>query len=294
MKQLLLFSLILLFDVNLLAQEQKIYTLRNVKEMVVFQGCEKIPTKNKKELNSCMFTQLSQRLFKKLEGFPEVMKQKGIAEAKAKIQFIVSKEGVIIDINALEGSHPLLAEAAVRKLTDISEELSPIRPSKLNNGEAVNTVFQLPIKYQVDPQKQFIQNPYPVDEIVLFTLIPDQTDYTYEVRLYKNKDIKVYEVKDENKTYLGKFLSMSEIERSDPYKSLIAKERTLEKTFITKGYIKDELYEIYIYNLFRQEKKKPIYVEVLKVEETKRTLISTFKKEEEFNQSQYAPLIYRE
>ncbi len=292
MKQLFTIYFFFSFGNLLLSQEAALFSTREVKEMAVFPGCEKIDPTDKNKMNACLSQQLSQRLSTKLIGFDEVMEQSRLSKAVAKIQFVISKEGIIIDINELKGSNPILAVAAVQALVKISEELPPIRPAKLDTGMPVNIVYQLPVKYQIELEAEEVAQIYPVDEIVLFTLIDNEL--RYEIRLFKNKDIKAYEIKNDVETYLGKFLSLAEIERSEPYMSLINKERLAEKTLVADGYIEEEFFEVYIHNLFDQEKEKPIFVEVVKVYNDHKVTVSKFEKEAEFNKSRFASLIYRD
>jgi len=292
MKQTFTILLILLFGNSLFSQEQQLYTSKKVKEMAVFPGCENINPKDKNEIINCNNQQLSQLLSAELKGFTEVMKQNKIAEAVANIQFVISKEGILIDAHELEGSNLVLADAAVFALNKISEELPPIRPAKLKNGTPVNLICEFPIRFKVRLNEEKTVSAYPVDEIVLFTLL--EKDFRYEIRLFQNKDIKTYEIKNGVETFLGKFLTLNEVENSEPYKSLIEKEKTADRTLVADGNLDDGFYEIYIHNLFRREEKKPIYVEVVKVENQKKITVSEFEKEEDFNKSRFAPLIYRE
>lgn len=130
------------------------------------------------------------------------------------------------------------------------------------------------------------------NELVLFTLL--ENDLRYEIRLYQNKHIKTYEIKNGVETYLGKFLNLGEVERSEPYRSLIATARNSSRTFVTDGYLGNEFYEIYIHNLFNTKREKPIFVEVLKVEDKKSEVVSKYEKETDFNESRFAPLLYRD
>lgn len=296
MKRKFPISFFFLLSSLVFAQEQRIFTTKEVKELPAFPGCEKIKPTDKKQMTNCMSTQLSQMLFQKLNGFPDVMKRNGVEIAKAQLQFILTKEGVILDINELEGSNLLLADAAVASLNLISQELPPIPPAKLRNGDAVNILFQLPIMYKVElgNSREIPHTEYPVDEIVLFTLLPESKDYSYEVRLFKNKDVKIYERSKNKDLFLGKFLTLNELERSEPYQSLINNQRAKEKILVTSGTIEGEYYEIYIHNLFDQQKRKPIFVEVVNVKDDKRNIVGTFEKEAEFNASKFAPLIFRE
>ncbi len=153
-------------------------------------------------------------------------------------------------------------------------------------------IFFLSVLNPIMAQEE-INNPiFPVDEIVLFTLLQD--DLRYEIRLFKDKNIKTYEIKNGEVTYLGKFLNLGEVERSEPYKTLLAGARQSTKTFVTDGYLGNEFYEIYIHNLFNPKNEKPIFVEVLKINDRKSEIVSRYEQEADFNESRFAPLIYRD
>ena len=239
----------------------------------------------------CISRELTLLLSKKMANFSDFMLENKITKAEAVLQFIVSKEGILMDINATEDSNPLLAEAAIQSLNLISEEIPPIRPAKLKSGESVNLFYQFPIKFTAHPNPNQEPNVvYPVDEIVMFTLV--DKNLNYEIRLFKERNLRVFEYHNNTEVFLGKFLSMREFENSEPYKSLIEQERFSPKTLVTQGYIDDQKYEIYIYNLFN--KNKPSFVEVVKVEGEKKSIAATFEKEIDFSKSPYAHLIYRE
>ena len=294
MKQL--FRVLVFFALGNLvfSQEQQLYTNHNVKEMAVFPGCESIDPTHKKEMNDCISKEVSDRLIKNLKGVDESLRQSGIYDARADIQFIISKEGIILGVKETEGSNPILADAAVMAMEYIAMELPPIRPARLQDGSAVNLVFQLPIVVELEENDNVLtSDQYPVDEIVLFTL-QDETDIRYEIRLFKNKDINIYEIKNHQTDFLGKYLTLNEVESSEPYKSLIDKNRDSNKILVTDGFLEKEFFEIYVYNLFDESQTLPVFVEVVKVDDEKRQSISKFEKETEFNQSRFAPLIYRD
>lgn len=293
------FNFVFIFFLSFLsavsAQEQQVYSMSKVHSLPIFAACEKHDPTDRKLMNNCISSDLSMKLFKSLKGFDEVMKQSGFEKAEATLQFLVSKEGVLIDIRPLEGGNPILGDAAAIALEKIAMELPPIQPAKLKNGTPVNVVFQLPIEYRVKKEEvNKSSNDYPVDEIVLYTLTPEGKTYRYEVRLYKNKSITVYEKQGSEFYFLGKYLTLNELERSEPYKSLMEKERKQGKTLVTDGFIGEDFYEVYIYNLFNADGKHKVFVEVFKKVKGKNQSVAKFEKEESFNQSKYAPLIYRD
>lgn len=130
------------------------------------------------------------------------------------------------------------------------------------------------------------------NEIVLFTLLDE--NLRYEIRLFQNKNIKTYELKNGQETFLGKFMSLGEVESSEPYKKLIGEIRKSSKAFVTDGYLGNDFYEIYIHNLFNAKTENPIFVEVLKIQDKKSKVVSRYEKEADFNQSPFAPLLFRD
>ena len=85
-------------------------------------------------------------------------------------------------------------------------------------------------------------------------------------------------------------MSMNELLRSEPYRSLVENE-AIDRVFVTDGELDKENYEVYIINLFN--KTKPVYVEILKEIDGEKVIVEEFKKELDFSNSIYAPLIYR-
>lgn len=289
MKQIL-YILIFIISGSLLGQEHKLYNLNDVRKMPVFPTCEGIKPRNKKKASECISKRLTTLIGAKLKGFENAMYENNLAEASAIVRFVISKEGIIHGIQEIDGSNPLLGEAVVHSLDQISQELPPIHPAKLRSGESVDIVFQFPIKYKIDlNSSNFDKIEYPVDEIVLFSLF--ESNFRYEVRYFNNKNIKVYELRDGRETYLGRFMSMNELLRSEPYRSLIEEIKASDRIFVTNGELEDENYEVYIINLF--DNSKPVYVEVLKEIDGEKVIIAEFKRELDFSKSIYAPLIYR-
>lgn len=294
MKHLYYLVLIFLISSAVHSQQQQVYLATEVSEMPVFPGCEHIKPSRKKEMNRCMAEKITELLNPKMAGLEEEMSGLGISRAGAVILFVITREGVMLNFSESADSNPILARYAIKAFNQISMEIKPIRPARLKKGETVNLLYQMPVTYEADEEvREMLSYQFPTDEIVLFTLKDDPT--SYEVRLYQDKNIRVYEISGDRETFLGRFLSLSELEHSEPYKSLIERERQSDRTLVSGGKLDNDYYEIYIHNLFQKDKKsKPIFVEIKKLEDGKMIPVQTFEKEIEFNQSKYAPLIYRE
>ncbi|MGB6083941.1 hypothetical protein [Moheibacter sp.] len=294
MKQPFTYLLIFLCVGFIFAQEQPVYIGNQVEQMAVFPGCEKIDNSDTNALTNCMSEQLSGRLISELDGLDEALRQSGVFDAQAQIQFVISREGIIIGIEPMEGSNSILGDAASVAMEKIAMELPPIRPAMLKKGQPVNLVFQLPVRFQIEEKAERLAGEFPVDEIMLFTLLTDKKDLRYEVRWFKNKDIKIYEIRNNQATFLGKFLTLNEVEGSEPYKSLIEKSRNADKILVADGFLDKEFFEIYIYNLFDPAQRKPVFVEVVQIEDEKPQSVFKFQTEAEFNDSRFVSLIYRD
>lgn len=287
MKQLINILFIFFLIHPVFSQKQNLYTQKEVKEMPVFPGCEGVNPKRKTRMQACITEKITSLLSNKLINFNATMAKHELSSVTAEIQFVFSKEGIILGINSTEDSHPLLADAVVQALNSISDNLPRIRPARIKSGESVNMYYNFPIQYklkEIDPRPNYLS-----DNIVLFTL--QDKDKDYEIRLTKSNSIKVFEQKGEQETYLGRFLSLKELSNSEPYKQLIEYEFSNNKTLITKGYLNGEFHEIYIYNLF--DKKLNPHIEVIRYKDDSKSEVITFKQELDFSQSIYAPLIYR-
>src|SRR5690606_18301817 len=132
-----------------LAQEQKLYDVGEVREMPIFPNCEEIRPRNKKKVSECISKTLTTLLRSKLKGFEYVMYENNLGDAYAMIQFVISKEGIIHSIQEMYGSNPLLVEAAILSLDQISQKYPPIRPANLRSGECVNLRIQIPFRFRI-------------------------------------------------------------------------------------------------------------------------------------------------
>lgn len=277
------------------AQERQLYTEKTVKEMPVFPGCEEIRPTRKGEITRCLSYELSRLLQRELQSYEVQFANSGMSEAEAEVLFIITREGQIGEIREKAGSNALLASAAAHSLERIALDLPPITPAKLKSGMPVDIVLALPITFKITAEKtETVHTDFPVDEVVLFTLLDENPQLRYEVRLYKDRDLKVYELDGDQTTFLGKFLSLNEIRRSEPYKTSLERGKREGRILVTDGMLDGEYYEVFIYNVFEKSESEPVYVEILSLVNNKMKKIAEFSREEDFNHSRFAPLIYRE
>lgn len=288
MKLILSFILFSSFFQIAFSQEEMIthkgFLAREVSQMAIYPGCENFTEKS--ELTKCLSNKLSEQLADKLSGFADEMSKQGINSAVARISFIISKDGKIINAEKVKGGDRLLSETALIAFNQIAETAPKIEPAKLEDGTSVNMIFQLPIAFKLAPETV---TPNIIENQVLFTLV-DQ-DLRYEIRLFQNKILKVYELKNGEYTFLGNFTNLNELGKSEPYLSLMQTDYKAQKSLLTEGKIDDKIVKIYIHNLLNAQSGNPIYIEV--TDETERPIV-TFQKENDFLNSAYSKLIYRD
>ncbi|SMC35885.1 energy transducer TonB [Moheibacter sediminis] len=218
---------------------KKELTAKEVSHMAVFPGCENHDVNDKKVLQSCIASEINSRLGAKLENFAEELDKKGYTSAVAKLQFVIDKNGKIIQVKAMEGGNADLKEASKNALIEISNEIGKISPATLEDGTPVNLIFQLPVKYVVTQDEE--QPQFEWNELVLATL--KDNNIMYEIRASKNEELLVYEISQESQIFLGKYKFLNEIYMVEPYRSIY--EKADGKNLITEGDLNNTFYRFY-------------------------------------------------
>ena len=75
--------------------------------------------------------------------YPEIAKESGVT-GKVFVQFVINKEGKVVDVEVLRGVDAYLDKEAIRVITDMPSWT----PGK-QRGKAVKVSFQLPIKFML-------------------------------------------------------------------------------------------------------------------------------------------------
>lgn len=126
------------------------FTVREVSQMAVFPGCEKFAG-NKTKLQTCLSEQLQKELGTQLNDFNDVAQRQGINEAVAKVQFVIDKNGKIIQVKALNGGNVELSKESKEALERIAKRMVQkgkyIQPAKFEDGTPVNLAFTIPVKF---------------------------------------------------------------------------------------------------------------------------------------------------
>ncbi len=256
------------------------FTARQVAEMAIFPGCES--ETDKSELQKCFSQNISNLLSAKLWNFTDKMTELKINSASAKLQFVVDKNGKLIQIVAMSGGNVELAQASEKALKEIATEISVIRPALLEDGSPVNLVFQLPVRFQI--QEDSPEEPqYDWNELVMTTL--KENNSIYEIRIAKPETFKVYEITSNGQVFLGNYQTMYEIVQTEPYKSIF--ERLNDRMLITEGLMNGTFYRIY------SSKEDQLNVHIYELKEGQESLLEKISQKDFYILPKYSELIIR-
>lgn len=196
------------------------YTLNDVRTMAIYPGCEKINSSNKDALTRCLSENLNANISKRIQPFIVQFEKEGFVKAASKIRFVISKEGKIERIYPLQRKHHIseieskLDQISVQIFENISKNIKRIEPAKLENSEAVDLQFDLPIKFSVATEANL---KFKWKEFIILSL--KTSEFHYEIRKNKNENslYKIYEIKDGKEFYLDKSNSLEDILSMKPY-----------------------------------------------------------------------------
>ena len=287
MKNKLTIFLLLALPAFLWAQEKPKasttdYTARQVQTMAVYPGCE--PSDTKLELQKCLQKNLTHLLADYLADFSDTMNEMGIDLAMAKVQFVISKTGKIVQVKAMEGGTPELGHAAEVAMNKIADSIPYIEPAQLEGGEKVNMIFQMPIRFNIENTKPEKTRDEDYSEIVVSTLKGEKE--TYEVRMNKNLNrVRVYEISTGKDIFLGNFQSPAELLQIEPYRSLIL--ALGDRILLTEGNFDGIMYRFYT------QAKHDGMIYIYKVENGKEALVTTMNESEFMNVDAFVELIFK-
>lgn len=232
-----------LLSSNVLGQNDSIQKF--IKRTIVYDGCEKLQTN--KELTMCF----SDKLVKKIKNndyfYFNSLDTLKISQFDAKLTFVVSKDGKIINPEIKETSNPVFGNLILFTFNDVTPKLKDIQPAIHMDGYPVNLVFQLPIKiqynleYLFEDEFDFFSKNSKADEIVYFTLLSE--GIIYEIRLDRNFQVKMYEKRKFDYFFLGNAMNLYEVETMEPYQSSIEKMKSERK--ILKAQDEEEKIKIF-------------------------------------------------
>lgn len=232
---------------GLLSAQNSDYTARQVYGMAVYPGCEEFQVEQKAELMKCMQKNLTEMLSDKFIDFDQVMKSFNTENAACRIQFVIDKNGKMVQIRPMETNNYLnllLGQFTVNEIESIAEQIPPIQPATLDDGSPVNLVFEIPVYYNFGK----IKNPNPLSdydftEMVNYTLKSDLE--TFEIRIDgKTGKFKAYEISGDKAVFLGQFNSFGDVLQLEPYRSLYFSSG--DKHLVTEKNTDGTVYRIYM------------------------------------------------
>lgn len=130
--------------------DNKEYFVRDVSKMAIFPGCEKFKN-DKQKAQSCFGEKLQKELSQYLDDYKEIAERQNIYQAQAKVQFVINKEGKLVNIKAVSGGDNTLSEESEKALEKIALKLirnhKYIEPAEFSDGTKANLIFAIPIKF---------------------------------------------------------------------------------------------------------------------------------------------------
>lgn len=232
---------------GLLSAQISDYTARQVYGMAVYPGCEEFQVEQKAELSQCLSKNLTLKLTNLMNDFWMVMEDFNTEKAVCRIQFVIDKDGKMVDIRPMETNNylnQLLGLVSASSMRKIAEQIPPIQPATLDDGSPVSMIFVLPVNYQIEE----IKNPNPLSdydftEMVNYTLKSDLE--TFEIRIDgKTGKFKAYEISGDKAVFLGQFNSFGDVLQLEPYRSLYFSSG--DKHLVTEKNTDGTVYRIYM------------------------------------------------
>lgn len=232
---------------GLLSAQISDYTARQVYGMAVYPGCEEFQVEQKAELSQCLSKNLTLKLTDLMNDFWMVLEDFNTEKAVCRIQFVIDKDGKMVDIRPMETNNylnQLLGLVSASSMRKIAEQIPPIQPATLDDGSPVSMIFVLPVNYQIEE----IKNPNPLSdydftEMVNYTLKSDLE--TFEIRIDgKTGKFKAYEISGDKAVFLGQFNSFGDVLQLEPYRSLYFSSG--DKHLVTEKNTDGTVYRIYM------------------------------------------------
>lgn len=197
--------------------EPEVFHEDQIREMPVFPGCENKAATDKERQKTCISENLNEKLRSKLKNFGSRMEQLGWTVALAKIRFVISTRGEVVNLTAVEGGNPELSKVALEAMEKIVKEIGPIKPAKLEDGTQVNLLFELPIKYAIQNQQSV---DYKWDEIVRATLKGENKKYEIRESASRSNVFRIYEIQGRKETFIKEYKSIDQLMTEKEYQRL--------------------------------------------------------------------------
>ncbi|MBS7334008.1 MAG: hypothetical protein KIG88_10480 [Weeksellaceae bacterium] len=125
---------------------------KDAKVMAIFPGCEKETSKGNEALTKCLSDKLSNELSNNMEDYAAIAERENKAQAVAKMQFIINRNGEITQVKPANGSDLSLGKEAKKALEKINKDLQrkgkKIKPAKYQDDTDADLIFSIPVRFQ--------------------------------------------------------------------------------------------------------------------------------------------------
>lgn len=140
-----IFLCLLIGCIDLSAQETDTLEVKEVAKLAVHPNCKHIPVNNKQEQVKCLQSNIKELLGKQLSHYMEYVMSDEIKEIRASVDFIISKEGKIDNIEVVYSTDRKFSAYLSRSMKKISNRTGYIEPAELEDGTQVNLKYTLPV-----------------------------------------------------------------------------------------------------------------------------------------------------
>lgn len=284
MKNLLPILLLLLATTFLNAQKTINQSIKNVSKMAILPGCEKFTDNT--DLQKCIAKNINEQLRAVLDPQADYFTNFRMKEIASKLQFVITKQGKIINIEHIEGNQ-LLSEKAISAFENYAKEIT-VQPASIEDGSLVNLVLQLPVKYRLSliwDNEQKIFNKSNSKELTYLTI--QDEDSLYEIRLKKDFSFSIYLLNNENYEFLGNVMNWLEFSSMEPFSKYVNRLAVKQWELITSGNLDGENYNVYRWGYDLE------YVRVYKVINGEENLVFESNRFKKFLKSPFLKLLYR-
>lgn len=273
---------ILLLSTSILGFSQEKEPKTIAYEMAVYPGCEK--AKIGSERFQCFQTSISNAFTSKLQQYVDAFEYLNLPNATSKIEFVATRDGDLV-LKYIDTNQPQFREYAVLAFADLVRSLNrKIVPAySLENGEKLSVSLALPVGFTLN-------YPLTINENRVIATLVDDSSY-YEIIETPNQDYKVYDVSGDRPFYLGKYNTLKEIERTQPYNELI--KNSSELITLAQSTFGKQKFILQTKNIFKEKTFYTLFI-VSEVKNKKIKQLRKYTTLKEFKESPYYQWVIRE
>ena len=248
-------------------------------QMPIYPTCDKI--KDNQERLNCFQSNIVSIYTKQLEKYLNSFEYLNLSEAEAKIVLELSNEGEfsLKEINStvplFKGYNQLAFEGFKKYLKENDIKITPAKT--IDGKENIGMLISFPIGFKLNKIVDEGEN------IRLISVL-NEGNYTYEIYITPEKDLKVYQADDIKPIYLGTYQTIQELKETLPYSELITNAGELITLVqVDFGKVKMLLQAL---NIFNEDEFYTVFV-ISEVKGKKIKQLRKFTSFEEFKKSAY-------